>query len=178
MTAEFVVERINELFGSVELRDITFQNNTGFPVFRSENLEWLKLIMQEQGKENEQEEMLETPTEDDASASSASVEVEVIPNNAPIIEVGNFHISDDNLGEGGAKAKFRANMDAINLLKELEFEGRQANEDEQEILSRYVGWGSLADAFDETKEAWADEFTELFIQRYPLTNTRRQRVLC
>ena len=163
----FVVERINEMFGSVELRDITFQNNTGFPVFRSENLEWLKLIMQEQGKENEQEEMLETPTEDDASASSASVEVEVIPNNAPVIGVGNFHISDDNLGEGGAKAKFRANMDAINLLKELEFEGRQANEDEQEILSRYVGWGSLADAFDETKEAWADEFTELYTALSP-----------
>ena len=163
----FVVERINELFGSVELRDITFQSNTGFPVFRSENLEWLKLIMQEQGKENEQEEMLETPTEDDASASSASVEVEVIPNNASVIEVGNFHISDDNLGEGGAKAKFRANMDAINLLKELEFKGRQATEDEQETLSRYVGWGSLADAFDETKEAWADEFTELYTALSP-----------
>ena len=60
----------------------------------------------------------------------------------------NFHITDDALGVGGAKAKFRANMAAIHLLKELEFEGLQANPEQQEILSRYVGWGGLADAFD------------------------------
>ena len=61
----------------------------------------------------------------------------------------NFRITDDELGVGGAKAKFRANMAAINLLKELEFEGLQASPEQQEILSRYVGWGGLADAFDE-----------------------------
>lgn len=74
----------------------------------------------------------------------------------------NFRILDDNLGTGGAKAKFRANMDAINLLKELEFDGRQATPEEQDVLSKYVGWGGLADAFDENKPNWADEFAELY----------------
>ena len=79
----------------------------------------------------------------------------------------NFCITDDNLGIGGAKAKFRANMAAINLLKELEFEGLQASPEQQEILSRYVGWGGLADAFDENKPNWADEFVELYATLSP-----------
>ncbi|RKI67801.1 helicase SNF2 [bacterium 1xD42-67] len=79
----------------------------------------------------------------------------------------NFHITDIHLGEGGPKAKFRANMDAINLLKELEAENRQATPEEQEILSRYVGWGGLSDAFDESKPAWAKEFAELYAALSP-----------
>lgn len=79
----------------------------------------------------------------------------------------NFRITDDELGVGGAKAKFRANMAAINLLKELEFEGLQASPEQQEILSRYVGWGGLADAFDENKPNWADEFAELYATLSP-----------
>lgn len=80
---------------------------------------------------------------------------------------GNFRITDIHLGEGGPKAKFRANMDAINLLKELEFENRQATPEEQDILSRYVGWGGLSDAFDESKPAWAKEFAELYATLSP-----------
>ena len=79
----------------------------------------------------------------------------------------NFRITDDNLGTGGAKAKFRANMAAINLLKELEFEGAQASPEQQEVLSRYVGWGGLADAFDESKDNWKDEFAELYATLSP-----------
>ena len=79
----------------------------------------------------------------------------------------NFRIMDDDLGKGGAKAKFRANMAAINLLKELEFEGAQATPEQQEILSRYVGWGGLADAFDEGKDNWKDEFAELYATLSP-----------
>ena len=79
----------------------------------------------------------------------------------------NFRITDDELGIGGAKAKFRANMAAINLLKELEFEGLQASPEQQEILSRYVGWGGLADAFDESKDNWKDEFAELYAALSP-----------
>ena len=79
----------------------------------------------------------------------------------------NYRIMDDDLGKGGAKAKFRANMAAINLLKELEFEGAQATPEQQEILSRYVGWGGLADAFDENKPNWADEFAELYATLSP-----------
>ena len=79
----------------------------------------------------------------------------------------NFRITDDNLGTGGAKAKFRANMAAINLLKELEFDGRQATPEEQDVLSKYVGWGGLADAFDESKDNWKDEFAELYATLSP-----------
>ena len=79
----------------------------------------------------------------------------------------NFHITDDALGAGGAKAKFRANMAAIRLLQELEFEGLQASPEQQEILSRYVGWGGLADAFDENKPNWSDEFAELYATLSP-----------
>ena len=79
----------------------------------------------------------------------------------------NFHITDDALGVGGAKAKFRTNMAAIHLLQELEFEGLQASPEQQEILSRYVGWGGLADAFDENKPNWSDEFAELYATLSP-----------
>ena len=86
---------------------------------------------------------------------------------APLPPAENFRILDDDLGTGGAKAKFRANMAAINLLKELEFEGLQASPEQQEILSRYVGWGGLADAFDESKDNWKDEFAELYATLSP-----------
>lgn len=73
----------------------------------------------------------------------------------------NFRITDEHLGEGGPKAKFQANVKAIRLLKELEAAGQQASPEQQEILSRYVGWGGLADAFDPEKPAWASEYAQL-----------------
>ena len=73
----------------------------------------------------------------------------------------NFHITDDELGQGTPKEKFRANIMAIQLLKKCESENRNATPAEQEVLSRYVGWGGLADAFDETKASWETEYLEL-----------------
>lgn len=73
----------------------------------------------------------------------------------------NFRITDEHLGEGGPKQKFRANIMAIQLLKKCEEENRPATPDEQKILSGYVGWGGLADAFDERKGNWATEYLEL-----------------
>ena len=73
----------------------------------------------------------------------------------------NFRIMDDQLGEGGAKARFRANMDAITTIKRIEAEGRAATVEEQETLSRYTGWGAIPDAFDESKSDWAKEYAEL-----------------
>ena len=73
----------------------------------------------------------------------------------------NFRITDDHLGEGGPKAKFQANVKAIRLLKELEAAGQQASPEQQEVLSRYVGWGGLSDAFDPEKPAWALEYAQL-----------------
>ena len=73
----------------------------------------------------------------------------------------NFHITDDHLGEGGPKAKFQANIEAIKLLKYLEETTGQATPEQQEVLSRYVGWGGLADAFDPDKESWSKEYAQL-----------------
>ena len=73
----------------------------------------------------------------------------------------NFRITDSDLGAGGAKTKYQANISAIRLLKQLEAEGLQASPDQQEVLSRYVGWGGLADAFDPEKENWRAEYAEL-----------------
>lgn len=83
------------------------------------------------------------------------------PNQSELVPTQNFRITDNHLGEGGAKQKFRANMDAIHTLQQLELDNRNATVQEQEILSKYVGWGGLADAFDEKKDAWADEYHEL-----------------
>ena len=80
---------------------------------------------------------------------------------APLPPAENFRITDVHLGEGGPKAKFRANMDAIYTLKTIERENRSATPEEQETLSRYVGWGGLSDAFDPDKREWSGEFKEL-----------------
>ena len=73
----------------------------------------------------------------------------------------NFRITDEHLGEGGPKAKFQANVNAIRLLKELEAAGQQASPEQQEVLSRYVGWGGLSDAFEPEKPVWALEYAQL-----------------
>ena len=80
----------------------------------------------------------------------------------------NFRITDEALGTGSAKEKFRANMDAIRLLHQIEQEGRTtATPEEQEILSRYVGWGGLQEAFEERNKEWSDEFIELYAELDP-----------
>ena len=79
----------------------------------------------------------------------------------------NFRILDDALGTGGAKEKFWRNIKAIATLKQIEAEGRNATPEEQQILSQYVGWGGLADAFDESKDNWKDEFAELYATLSP-----------
>lgn len=85
----------------------------------------------------------------------------------PVTDRHNFRITDDAIGVGGAKEKFRNNMAAINLLHELEIENRLATPEEQEVLSRYVGWGGLSMAFDEHNAAWAEEFKELYASLSP-----------
>ena len=145
----FVVDSVNLDFGTVSLQDVTFQNATGFPIFRSESIQFMRRLVEI----SEAQRVAELPAEPTVAE--------------PKPELHNFRITDDHLGEGGAKAKFRMNMDAINLLKELEFDGRPATPEEQVILSKYVGWGGLADAFDETKDNWKNEFAELYATLSP-----------
>ena len=92
----------------------------------------------------------------DAAAADEALNAEPVPEAA-----GNFHITDDHLGEGGAKQKYARNIEAIRTLFKLEQEYRGATAEEQEVLSQYVGWGGLADAFDPSKDSWAKEYAEL-----------------
>ena len=92
----------------------------------------------------------------DAAAADEALNAEPVPEAA-----GNFRITDDHLGEGGAKQKYARNIAAIRTLFQLEQESRGATAEEQQILSQYVGWGGLPDAFDDKKDSWAKEYTEL-----------------
>ena len=92
----------------------------------------------------------------DAAALDEALNAEPMPEPA-----GNFHITDDHLGEGGAKQKYARNIEAIRTLFKLEQEHRGATAEEQQVLSQYVGWGGLADVFDPNKENWSAEYTQL-----------------
>ena len=104
-----------------------------------------------------------SPTPDDDLTIAPETDVESAEQALEIDKTGaeNFHITDDRLGAGGPKEKFRRNIEAIQTLQKIEGENRVATSEEQKILSQYVGWGGLADAFDENKWNWADEYTQL-----------------
>ena len=91
----------------------------------------------------------------------AQIEQSITTREVPPVPAVNFHITDDHIGEGGPKQKFARNIEAIETLFKLESEDRNATPEEQEILSNYVGWGGLADAFDPDKGNWAQEYTTL-----------------
>ena len=256
---KFVIDSVNFGTDEVSLRDVTFQNRHGFPIFRAEHIAFIRSFVEEQEREQPQPVTkpvafypaekthlpydieiqtlhIPEPEHDPPSAEPANpeppamneeerlilehegraalsemgefvpdfddaisqAEIDEPPAHRPAVSIPidgewqgfpsvaaaeqaayadfkaashrdaqNFHITDDALGVGGAKAKFRANMAAIQLLQELEFEGIQASPEQQEILSRYVGWGGLADAFDENKPNWSDEFAELYATLSP-----------
>ena len=142
---KYLIESIGKISGDVSLRDITFQNNVGFPINRVEKIGYIQKLLEQEKTELPPEEKTE----------------------APATDRHNFRITDDAIGIGGAKEKFRNNMVAINLLHELEIENRLATPEEQEVLSRYVGWGGLSMAFDEHNAAWAGEFKELYASLSP-----------
>ena len=142
---KYLIENIGKISGDVSLRDITFQNNVGFPINRVEKIGYIQKLLEQEKTELPPEEKTETLAADRH----------------------NFRITDDAIGIGGAKEKFRNNMAAINLLHELEIENRLATPEEQEVLSRYVGWGGLSMAFDEHNAAWAEEFKELYASLSP-----------
>ena len=105
------------------------------------------------------EEVSDTPLEPDIEVPVKQAEPQIDKTGAV-----NFHITDDDLGIGTVKEKFRRNVEAIRTLEKIESERRIATPEEQEILSQYVGWGGLADAFDESKSAWSNEYQELTVE--------------
>ena len=157
---KYEVESIGEISGDVSMRDVTFHSEVGFPINRVEKLhtvrEWLK---EQPAQEAEQPEQPLAPAwEQPKEVKLKSI---VIDLTQPRIEKHNYRITDDELGYGGAKAKYQMNVAAIRTLQTIESEHRLATPEEQEILSKYVGWGGVADAFDETKDNWRTEYAEL-----------------
>ena len=144
----YIIESISEISGDVSMRDMTFANAVGFPINRVEKIGYIRSLLSKAQEEKQPEKA-------------------VSPVPAPSEPQHNYRITEDTLGVGGAKEKFRNNMAAINLLHELELENRLATPEEQEILSKYVGWGSLSMAFDENNAAWAHEFKELYASLSP-----------
>ena len=178
---DFTVETVGTL--NIQLRD----PDEVYPVARSESKENLERLLRQPGNIHlhnltvnltpahepdedkpplTDEELDELPistvmdgkvqTFPDAAALDEALNAEPVPEAA-----GNFHITDEHLGEGGAKQKYARNIEAIRTLFKLEEEHRGATAEEQQVLSQYVGWGGLADAFDPGKDSWAKEYAEL-----------------
>ena len=163
----FRVDNVNFDKDSVSLQDVALAEMR-MPVFRQEPLAVVReLYEQEQDDwQLSDEELDELPisavmdgevqTFPDAAALDEALNAEPAPEPA-----GNFRITDDHLGEGGAKQKYARNIEAIRTLFKLEQEHRGATAEEQQVLSQYVGWGGLSDAFDPGKDSWAKEYAEL-----------------
>jgi N12 class adenine-specific DNA methylase/adenine-specific DNA methylase len=195
---QFIVDNVDEDAEEIKLRDITFQNSVGFPIFRSEPLDFIRqyapIDKKAQDLPAEKETHQTTPDEpvleeieggglrsiviDLSPHQPAEKEEAIVPSwekpkrrsrtqtfdphpEIPMSQRHNYHITDDNLGAGGAKAKFHANIEAIKVLQAIESENRFATQEEQEILARYVGWGGLPQVFDPDNEQWKDEYLEL-----------------
>ena len=232
----FMVDRVNEKSGTVNLQDITFVQAVGFPIFRVEPIAAIRQYLEPQQEIQPQQpnsfidyyyvvedlqvrgalQLKEYRTFEEAMAAYRSLPTDRVKalgvqntrtplpgsldliqckdghdtlirdyervdgwqnpeilelvgkidaalreNRVNAIPAENYVITDDHLGEGGPKAKFQANIRAIQLLQELESTGQQATAEQQEVLSRYVGWGGLADAFDPSKDSWSKEYTTL-----------------
>ena len=144
----FMVERVSDLSDDVTLRDLTFEGNVGFPISRIEKVARVRRLLQEQEEAQPQKEepaLLppKRPRRERITFTTLHPEV-------PRDQRHDFHITDDALGHGTPSEKYAANVAAIRTLKQIEAEERLATPEEQEILSRYVGWGGLANCFEQT----------------------------
>ena len=155
----YIVESVSQKSGDVSMRD----TSSIYPINRVEKVGFVREHLAPITKEEIKEEPVFSPPTWEETKENTSTVFQTVPES----EKHNFSITDDNLGIGGPKEKFRNNMAAVNLLHELEFDNRLATPEEQKILSKYVGFGGLADAFDESKEAWLDEYKELIVTLSP-----------
>ena len=137
----------NEVINKPQFEDALRQEEPDEPELSDEELDELPVSVVIDGK---------VQTFPDAAALDEALNTESVPEPA-----GNFHITDDHLGEGGSKQKYARNVEAIRTLFQLEQEHRAATAEEQQVLSQYVGWGGLPDVFDPDKDSWATEYAEL-----------------
>lgn len=170
---KFQVDSVDMETGNVSLLDVDFLKGAGFPIFRNEPVSVVRKQIREQTEEpaevqeerqdgekeeNKTEEFLPVWEQEPQRKSRTNF---FLHPEIPREKRNQYRITDDGLGQGTPKEKFRANIAAIQMLKKCEEEGRLATPDEQKCLSGYVGWGGLSDAFDETKTAWGTEYLEL-----------------
>lgn len=173
---KYRIENIDILEDDITLLDVTMVENVCLPIFRNEKYSRVLKLYKENKKnfENAVEEKIEEKAKEkekdiEQAQNILNLFKDREENGKPLNreeyyksqEKINYHIDNDNLGEGTSKEKFQNNVNAIKTLKKIEQENRLASKEEQEILSKYVGWGGLADAFDETKDNWRKEYLEL-----------------
>ena len=151
---QFEVDSIDDHTQNVSLRDVTFEGGTGFPIFRKESLDYVRAHMEQPDMVRE----TAAPQTDEPPAVLTPPKKK--KQNAlayPLDADGrNYRITDDHIGEGAPLERFQRNMDAIRTLKAVEAENRAATAEEQAVLAQYVGWGGLADFFDEKNPRYAE----------------------
>ena len=149
---QFEVDSVDDHTQSVSLRDVTFENGTGFPIFRQESVEFVR-------------EHVEQPNVEQTATQADEPRVVLTPPKKrkrntiayPLDADGrNYRITDDHIGEGAPLERFQRNLDAIRTLKAIEAENRTATAEEQAVLAQYVGWGGLADFFDEKNPRYSE----------------------
>ena len=150
----FMVERVSDLSDDVTLRDLTFEGNVGFPISRVEKAARVRRLLQEQEEAHPQKE--EPAPLPPKRPHRERITFTTLHPEIPREQRRDFHITDDALGHGTPSEKYAANAAAIRALKQIEAKGRLATPEEQEILSRYVGWGGLADCFEETSPHYGE----------------------
>ncbi|HCC34792.1 MAG TPA: helicase [Ruminococcaceae bacterium] len=182
----FVVDSVDMDSDKVSLRDVTFEKSTGFPIFRSEAVDFMRMhepirdlpaekepiggmksiVIDLTPREHEAEPVIVpqpeslTPAWEQPKPQSRTQSFDPHPE-IPMSQRHNYRITDDDLGAGGQKTKFKNNIEAIKTLQDIELEDRFATPEEQEILARYVGWGGLSQAFDPENTSWTNEYLEL-----------------
>ena len=151
---QFEVDSVDDHTQNVSLRDVTFEGGTGFPIFRKESIDYVRAHM-------EQPDMVrETAAPQTDEPPAAFTPPKKKKQNAlayPLDPNGsNYRITDDHIGEGAPLERFQRNLDAIRTLKTVEAENRAATAEEQAVLAQYVGWGGLADFFDEKNPRYSE----------------------
>ena len=149
----FIVERIDRN-GDASMRDITFEDSNGFPIFRVENADFVRSALELSEKKE-----LDAPVwerKQKAKAQTFDLHPEI-----PLTDRHTFDLKNFELEEVGKKARFHRNVEAIRVLKQCEEENRFATPEEQKVLAQYVGWGGIPEAFDENNATWQSEYNEL-----------------
>lgn len=151
---QFEVDSVDDHTQNVSLRDVTFEGGTGFPIFRKESLDYVRAHMEQPDmvretaapQTDEPPAVLTPPKKKKQSALAYPLDA----------DGRNYRITDDHIGEGAPLERFQRNLDAIRTLKAVEAENRAATAEEQAVLAQYVGWGGLADFFDEKNPRYAE----------------------